>query len=223
MPLQLDTDGDNIQDDQDNCPYVPNPGQEDSDGDEVGDACDGCPADPGKTEPGICGCGTPDTDTDGDLTPDCNDLCPNDPDKIDPGICGCGTPDTDSDGDLTPDCNDNCPNEPALIDPDELPEQTCDDGIDNDCDGLTDLDDTDDCGGAACRCGDLDDNGSPTNLGDFTKFSVCFGLRGPTAQCPLATFECADLDGNVWVNLTDFTTFSVLFGQVSTNYVPNCP
>lgn len=38
---------------------------------------DGCPDDPAKTEPGICGCGTPDTDSDGDGTPDCNDNCPN--------------------------------------------------------------------------------------------------------------------------------------------------
>ena len=73
-----------------------------------------------------------------------------------------------------------------------------------------------------CICGDLDHNGSPTNLSDFGKFSVCFGLRDPTEQCPLDVYECADLDGNDWVNLTDFGTFSVLFGTVSTNRVPNC-
>ena len=32
-----------------------------------------CPTDPEKTDPGLCGCGTPDTDTDDDTTPDCND------------------------------------------------------------------------------------------------------------------------------------------------------
>ena len=36
---------------------------------------DGCPNDPAKTEPGICGCGTPDDDTDGDGVADCNDCC----------------------------------------------------------------------------------------------------------------------------------------------------
>ncbi|MCH2162373.1 MAG: hypothetical protein MK085_10935, partial [Phycisphaerales bacterium] len=48
----------------------------DTDGDGVMDECDGCVDDPLKTEPGACGCGTPDTDTDEDGTPDCNDPCP---------------------------------------------------------------------------------------------------------------------------------------------------
>ena len=39
----LDTDGDGIPDAEDNCPAVPNPGQEDTDGDGVGDVCDSCP------------------------------------------------------------------------------------------------------------------------------------------------------------------------------------
>ena len=55
---------------------------------------DGCPDDPGKTEPGECGCGVPDTDSDGDGTPDCNDDCPDDPEKIEPGDCGCGQAET---------------------------------------------------------------------------------------------------------------------------------
>ena len=40
----------------------------------VGNAGDGCPEDPNKTEPGICGCGTPDTDSDNDGTPDCEEM-----------------------------------------------------------------------------------------------------------------------------------------------------
>lgn len=35
----IDTDGDGIEDDQDNCPTTPNPDQADSNGDGVGDAC----------------------------------------------------------------------------------------------------------------------------------------------------------------------------------------
>ncbi|MBX3439726.1 MAG: hypothetical protein KF861_19710, partial [Planctomycetaceae bacterium] len=75
-------------------------------------AQDRCPDDPNKTEPGLCGCGVPDTDSDGDGTPNCNDQCPRDPHKNAPGACGCGTPDTDSDGDGTPNCHDQCPRDP---------------------------------------------------------------------------------------------------------------
>ena len=78
---------------------------------------DNCPYDPDKTDPGICGCGTPDTDSDGDGTLDCIDLCPFDPNKTEPGICGCGVADIDSDGDGTPDCNDECPLDPDKTEP----------------------------------------------------------------------------------------------------------
>ncbi len=111
---ETDSDADGVIDPCDNCPAVAND-QSDGDGDGVGDACDGCPSDGGKTAPGACGCGVPDTDTDGDGTPDCFDACPTDPAKTAPGLCGCGAPDTDSDGDGTPDCADGCPNDPAKI------------------------------------------------------------------------------------------------------------
>ncbi len=73
------------------------------------DCIDKCPDDPDKTEPGLCGCGTPDTDGDGDGTPDCLDDCPDDPAKTAPGQCGCGIPDTDGDQDGLADCVDPCP------------------------------------------------------------------------------------------------------------------
>lgn len=42
----VDSDGDEVGDDSDNCPLVPNPGQENVDGDASGDACDPCPLAP---------------------------------------------------------------------------------------------------------------------------------------------------------------------------------
>jgi probable HAF family extracellular repeat protein len=69
--------------------------------------------------------------------------------------------------------------------------------------------------------GDCDGDGD-VDLGDFSTFSVCFGLRGPTEQCPENEFDCCDLNGDGWINLTDFNTFQVLFGTVSTSTVPNC-
>ncbi|MCM4160272.1 hypothetical protein FHG64_04190 [Antarcticibacterium flavum] len=50
-----DDDNDGVPNDDDNCPNVPNPGQEDADGDGVGDACDNCPniANPNQ-DPAAC-------------------------------------------------------------------------------------------------------------------------------------------------------------------------
>ncbi len=117
-PGQTDSDDDDVGDACDNCPNDYNPGQIDSDDDDVGDICDNCPYDPNKIEPGICGCGVPDTDSDGDGIPDCIDGCPGDPYKTEPGECGCGVPDTHSDGDGIPDCIDNCwdVNNPEQVD-----------------------------------------------------------------------------------------------------------
>jgi hypothetical protein len=56
---------------------------------------DCCPSDTLKTEPGQCGCGTPDTDTDSDAVADCLDACPEHAGKTKPGICGCNIPDAD--------------------------------------------------------------------------------------------------------------------------------
>jgi hypothetical protein len=118
-----DLDGDGVPDSEDNCPNdpdndadgdgicgdvdsCPNDADNDADNDGVCGDVDGCPNDPNKTEPGICGCGNPETDADNDDTPDCADGCPNDEDKTESGVCGCGVADTDSDGDETPDCID---------------------------------------------------------------------------------------------------------------------
>jgi hypothetical protein len=118
QPAPPDEDGDSVPDSSDNCPgttagaEVDTNGcscdQLDDDGDGVDDCLDNCPADPAKIDPGICGCGTPDSldDGDGDGVIDCLDNCPTtaNPDQADgdgngvgdacesgpTGCCGCG-------------------------------------------------------------------------------------------------------------------------------------
>jgi hypothetical protein len=75
----------------------------DSDGDGFADGCDLCANDPGKVEPGVCGCGVADTDDDGDGFVVCEDNCPADhnPDQADFDGDGTGDicdPDVDGDG-----------------------------------------------------------------------------------------------------------------------------
>jgi len=84
-----DTDGDTVNDSQDNCPTTSNANQENADTDAFGDACDNCPSDanPGQE------------DSDGDGTGDACDNCPS------AANAGQG----DSDGDGTGDICDNCP------------------------------------------------------------------------------------------------------------------
>ncbi|MBI4718195.1 MAG: hypothetical protein HY763_10350 [Planctomycetes bacterium] len=125
---QADADQDGVGNACDNCQTLSNADQADGDADGAGDPCDPCPeenpndadgdgvcapadecaADPGKTQPGVCGCGTADVDSDADGTVDCLDGCPGDSTKVQPGACGCGVADTDSDADATPDCEDQC-------------------------------------------------------------------------------------------------------------------
>ena len=65
--LAVDSDGDGVPDDEDNCPDALNPDQADGDGDGIGDACDN------------------DGDSDGDGVPDDEDNCPDvpNPDQAD--------------------------------------------------------------------------------------------------------------------------------------------
>ena len=114
----VDTDGDSLCDLADPCPDDPNNG--DYDGDGVLDCLEECPYDPDKLEPGICGCGVPDTDSDDDGTADCHDFCDSDPDKTERGTCGCGVPDDtlDGDGDGIIDCRDQCPGFDDSVDSD---------------------------------------------------------------------------------------------------------
>lgn len=149
-----------------------------------------CPDDPGKTAPGQCGCGNPDTDGDGDGTADCIDGCPGDSGKSAPGQCGCGVADTDSDNDGVADCNDQCPGTPAgsIVDADG-----CTIGVAADFNGDTYVDRLDFEHLQACRtraqvpqtdpaCTDTDlDRDSDTDLDDFAIFQRCYSGPGVPA------------------------------------------
>ncbi len=105
--MAVDSDGDGVLDDADNCPAVSNSGQENVDGDGLGDACDSCPQDADNDADGDGICADADNcpvdanasqaDADGDLSGDACDTCINDADN-----------DMDSDG-VCGDV-DNCPN-----------------------------------------------------------------------------------------------------------------
>ncbi len=82
--LRVDSDGDGLDDDVDNCIEVDNLEQDNADGDMFGDGCDDdddddgaddddetCDTDPAKTAAGDCGCGTADEDADLDGVTDC--------------------------------------------------------------------------------------------------------------------------------------------------------
>ena len=86
----LDTDGDGIPNDIDNCPDDQNVAQTDSDGDGVGDACDAFPDDANET-----------SDADGDGVGDNSDAFPDDANET-----------SDADGDGVGDNADLCPGTP---------------------------------------------------------------------------------------------------------------
>jgi hypothetical protein len=173
----------------------------DADGDLIDGECgDGCPNDPDKTDPGICGCGTPDDDSDGDGVADCNDPCPQDnPDDTDgDGACDSDDPcpldnPDDTDGDGVCDSDDPCP----LDNPDDTDgdgvcdsDDPCplDNPDDSDGDGFCDTDDgcpndPDKTSPGVCGCGVPDDDSDGDTIPDCN--DVCDGLD-----------DRIDLDGN---------------------------
>ena len=169
-PGQEDGDGDEVGDVCDNCPDDSNPGQEDGDADEVGDVCDNCDLfnpDQLDCQPNgtgdVCDIadGTSDDCNENGVPDDCETLPPS---EIPGSTCDDGA-DNDCDGDSDcedPDCwsdsvcwtcgNTRCdPNEDSCTcssdcgtpPGSEVPDATCDDGVDNDCDGDTDCADSD--------------------------------------------------------------------------------
>ena len=112
-----DSDSDGIPDSVDNCPGTANTNQLDGDGDGAGDACDNCLDDSNPDQA--------DTDTDG--AGDVCDPCPED-----------ATDDGDGDGFCAPE---DCFEGSASVYP-GAPED-CTNGVDDDCDGAIDGDDSD--------------------------------------------------------------------------------
>ena len=128
-----DTDGDGVNDDDDNCPDDSNPGQTDTDLDGAGDACD--------------------DDDDNDGVVDGADNCPftANQNQIDVDMDGAGDLcDDDLDGDGTDNMLDNCPVNPTPFQTDTDMDgagDECDEDDDND--GVCDTD----ADGASCAAG----------------------------------------------------------------------
>ncbi len=67
-PSPIDTDGDHVPDNEDNCPLDANPAQKDFDRDGAGDACDPCPSD-NPDDPDRDGvCGAPDANQESEFS-----------------------------------------------------------------------------------------------------------------------------------------------------------
>lgn len=117
----VDTDGDGIPDDEDQCPTLPedkdnfedDDGCPDPDNDQDGilDTQDRCPSEPEDEDSFEDDDGCPDLDNDRDGIPDAQDRCPNEP-----GITRFnGCPVRDRDNDDVPDDQDKCPDEPGEV------------------------------------------------------------------------------------------------------------
>ena len=157
LELLVDTDGDGIQDELDNCPSMANADQSDSDGDGVGDGCDNCPAvaNPDQLDADLDGKGDVcDLDQDSDGIEDAMDNCPGVPNLDQADMDGDGVGDLcddDTDGDGVANAADNCPTlaNPGQedIDQDRIGDACDEPQPDSDADGAIDL--LDNCPGIA--------------------------------------------------------------------------
>ena len=122
--LENDRDRDNITDDVDECPDVPEDIDgvedddgcpEDNDGDGIEDALDECPFQPEDLDDFEDADGCPDPDNDGDGILDVNDIAPLDPEDFDGYMDEDGDPEPDNDFDSILDGDDSCPIEAEVF------------------------------------------------------------------------------------------------------------
>jgi len=182
---KLDTDGDGIANNVDQCKEVPEDldGFEDSDGcpeldndkDGIPDELDQCKMDPEDPDGFEDKDGCPDLDNDSDGVLDAQDRCPLEPEDLDGFEDSDGCPELDNDGDGIKDSRDDCPLEPedkdGWDDQDGCPE------FDNDGDGF--LDAQDDCPNSAGKASSIPGkHGCPENDTDKD------GILDESDQCP---------------------------------------
>jgi hypothetical protein len=193
-----DYDGDQVLNDDDNCPYVPNPGQEDGDGDGLGDACDNCPA--------VGNAGQEDQDL--DAVGDACDNCPAtaNPDQLDVDADSLGdvcdncllvpnTDQADADEDGAGDACDNCP---LTANVDQADGDG--DGIGDACDNCPTVVNVDQADGDGDGIGDSCDVCPQDPANDIDIDGVC----GDIDNCPtVANANQADGDGDGIGNACD--------------------
>ena len=171
QPGALDSDGDGVNDDVDQCDNTPAtvtvddvgcpvsaPGTLDTDGDEVNDDIDQCANTPAGVDVNANGC----PDSDGDTVFDDVDLCPDTPAGMEVDETGCGPepPVDDSDEDGVPNDVDLCPNTPVGEDVDETGCPAATPVTDSDGDGVND--DVDECANTPSTV-EVDEVGCPVS------------------------------------------------------------
>ena len=179
LPLDLDTDGDGVFDDIDNCIAIPNLNQLDSDNDGLGDVCDD----------------EDNADDDGDGVSNFEDNCPFTPnaDQADADLNGTGDvcDDVDNDGVIQP--QDNCP-----VDANPGQEDFNLDGIGDACgdaDNDGRIDDADNCpidANPNQADNDTDGSGDVCDVDDDND-----GTEDDADNCPvIANQDQSDVDGD---------------------------